>query len=96
MITEPTSIDAKIEYECNIVEYMLKPTKIKTNNKIRFLFHPNLYSTYNYRSLHGLILGMSIKTRLRNLGDATLNHLNYLGLSMSIFPILWMYENIEM
>jgi hypothetical protein len=88
MITEPTSIDAKIEYECNIVEYMLKPTKTKTNNKIRFLFHPNLYSTYNYRSSHGLILGMSIKTRLRNLGDATLNHLNYLGLSMSIFPIL--------
>jgi len=39
MINELTSIDAEIEYECNIIEYMLKPTK--TNNKIRFLLHPN-------------------------------------------------------
>jgi hypothetical protein len=38
-------MDAKIEYERNIAEYVSKPTK--TNNKIRFLFHLDLYSTCN-------------------------------------------------
>jgi hypothetical protein len=48
---------------------MSKPTK--TNNKTRFLLHPDLYSTCNYQSPHGLILSASIKARLGNLGDAT-------------------------
>jgi hypothetical protein len=42
---ERADMDAKIEYESNIVEYVSKPTE--TNNKIRFLFHLDLYSTCN-------------------------------------------------
>jgi hypothetical protein len=43
----------------------------KTNNKTRFLLLPNLYSTCNYQSPHGLILSVSIKARLGNLSNAT-------------------------
>ncbi len=80
---EWTNIDAKIEYECNIAKYVSKPTK--TNNKIRFLLHPDLNSTCNYQSPNGLILGVSIKAHLVNLGDATFDHLNYLGLHMPFY-----------
>lgn len=48
---------------------MSKPTE--TNNKIRFLIHPVLYSTYNYWSPHDLVLSASIKARLSNLGGAS-------------------------
>jgi hypothetical protein len=67
---ERADIDVEIEYERNIIEYMLKPTL--TNNKTCFLLHPNLYSTCNYQSPHNLVLGTSIKTRLGNVGDVTL------------------------
>jgi UDP-glucose 6-dehydrogenase len=64
------NINAKIENECNIVEYVSKSTE--TNNKTRFLFHPNLYnSTCNYRNPHNLILNASIKAHLGNLGGKT-------------------------
>jgi hypothetical protein len=80
MMNEPTS--TKIEYEHNVVEYMLKPSE--TINKTHLLLHPDLYSTCNYWSPHGLILGESIKTHLGNLGGAALDHLNYLGLVMCL------------
>jgi hypothetical protein len=78
---EQADINAKIEYECNIVEYMLKPTE--TNNRTHFLFHPDLYSTYNYQSPHDLILGTSIKAHLSNLGGTTLDCLNYPSLTIN-------------
>lgn len=40
------NIDAEIEYERNIIEYMSKPTE--TRNKTWFLLHLDLYSTCNY------------------------------------------------
>jgi hypothetical protein len=66
-----------IDYECNITEYVSKPTE--TNNRTHFLLHLDLYSTCNYQSPHDLILGVSIKARLGNLGGAALDHLNYPG-----------------
>jgi hypothetical protein len=81
---ERVDINARIKYERNIAEYMSKPTE--TNNRTRFLLHldlySDLYSTYNYRNPHGLILGALIKAQLGDLGDAALNRLNY--------PSLWM------
>jgi hypothetical protein len=62
------NIDAKIEYERNIVEHMSKPIEI--NYKTHFLLHLGLYSMCNYWSLHNLILGASIKAGLGNLSDS--------------------------
>jgi len=78
---ERIDIDPKIKYERNVTEYVSKPTK--TNNKIRFLLHPDLYSTYNYQRLHNLILGVSIKAHIVNLGNVALDHLKYPGLGMA-------------
>jgi len=79
---EQADIDVKIKYERNIIEYMSKPTK--TNSKTHFLLHSDLYSTYNYQSLHGLILGASIKTHLSNLDGVAFNRLNYLGMGILV------------
>jgi hypothetical protein len=49
---EWADIDAKIEYERNIAEYVSKSTKII--NRARFLFHLDLYSTCKCQSPHGL------------------------------------------
>jgi hypothetical protein len=77
---EWADIDAEIKYEYNIAKYVSKPTE--TNNITRFLFHPDLYSTYNYQSPHNLILGALIKAHLGSLDDASLDCLNYLGLTI--------------
>jgi hypothetical protein len=72
---EWVDIDAEIEYECNIVEYVSKPTK--TKDRTCFLLHSDLYSTYNYQSPHDLILGTSINAHLGNLDGTTFDCLNY-------------------
>jgi len=80
-----SNINAKIKYEHNITEYMSKPTE--TNNRTRFLLHLDLYfdlySTYNYRNPHGLILDSLIKAWLGDLSGVALNRLNY--------PSLWIW-----
>jgi hypothetical protein len=47
-------------------------------------FHAQNHFTCNYRRPHGLILGVSIKAHLFNLGSTTLDHLNYPSLGMAI------------
>jgi hypothetical protein len=71
MMNEPTSMQRSYmnAISLNMCRNQLKRTKI--DNKSRFLLRPDLYSTYNYRSPHDLILNVSIKAHLDDLGGIT-------------------------